>query len=79
MRLRFAALLLGLATLAPLGCKCCRPCDSVPPPPPPCPLQASPPPLASPIGMLPTTDPDRPQAEPPLNSARPTSLTSWTR
>ncbi len=51
MRLRFIALILGLAVLAQTGCKCCRSYDNAPPPPP-YSIQVSPPP-AGPIQVSP--------------------------
>lgn len=89
MRPRFIGLMLGVAVLAQTGCKCCRPCDNVPPPPPPYsiqaspppapPIQPSPPPVAPAVGMLPAYDPDRVPAALPLPQANPTVPTSFNR
>lgn len=90
MRLRYITWVLGVAALAPVGCKTCHCGDNAPPPPPiypikvtPAPvgpIQTSPPPVPPAVGaMLPAVDPDRVPAELPLPQASPTSPTSFNR
>lgn len=87
MRLHYLAVVLSLATLAPMGCKSCHSSGTVSPPPPPAfPAPTSPPPVAPAVGMsLPPSDPDYAQVQPSLPQSIPASqtaqncLASWRR